>query len=92
MSEETLATCRAVINDLMLVLEHRAWLLAERPNSSNLDRVAHTPLPMQSKVARGSPPVVVWLARTQPAKEGGGEGRVVRHYAGGRGSSGSGSG
>ena len=53
---------RALIEDLLTMMHHRALLLANRPISSNRARAAETLLPAEVQDARGAPPVVVWLA------------------------------
>ena len=56
------AMWRALIEDLVKMMDHRALLLANRPISSNRARAAETLLPAEVQDPRGAPPVVVWLA------------------------------
>ena len=60
--QESQAMWRALIEDLLTMMHHRALLLANRPISSNRARAAETLLPAEVQDARGAPPVVVWLA------------------------------
>jgi hypothetical protein len=60
--QESHAMWRALIEDLLTMMDHRALLLANRPISSNRARAAETILPAEVQDAWGAPPVVVWLA------------------------------
>jgi hypothetical protein len=80
--EETRASWKAAIADLMSIMEFRAIVLKDRPISKDPARLAAAPLPAECRDTRGAPPEVVWLAPVLPPRrqQGGDarEGRVVR--------------